>query len=179
MDNKEIGQHIALLRKERGLTQETLAEALSVSPQAVSKWENGHSLPETALLPGLARILDCSIDNILLLNSLYILDAVYGDGLENENVTKRLNRLVEGNSLVIIVNYLSMASNAAKGRKRYLLVKYQNDSGVSYCVAPEDEELNLDKNSYSESLPSSKFEILAASYIAHYWSPDQHESAQR
>ena len=55
MNNQEIGKHITLLRKERGLTQEKLAEVLSVSPQAVSKWENGHSLPETLLLPGLAR----------------------------------------------------------------------------------------------------------------------------
>ena len=88
MNTREIGKHITLLRKERGLTQERLAEVLSVSAQAVSKWENGHSLPETALLPGLARILDCSIDNILMLNRLQVLDAVYGDGLENENVTK-------------------------------------------------------------------------------------------
>ncbi len=164
MNNREIGKHIALLRKERGLTQEILAEELSVSPQAVSKWENGHSLPETALLPGLARVLDCSIDNILMLNSLQILDAVYGDGLENENVTKRLNRLVEDSRLNVTVNYLSMASNAARSRKRYLLVKYQNDGGVSYCVTADNEELIINSTSTSKRLPSSKLEIIAASY---------------
>jgi len=49
MDMQKIGKQITILRKERGYTQEALAEALSVSPQAISKWENGHSLPETAL----------------------------------------------------------------------------------------------------------------------------------
>ncbi|MBN2076334.1 MAG: helix-turn-helix transcriptional regulator [Dehalococcoidales bacterium] len=164
MNTQEIGKHIALLRKERGLTQEKLAEALSVSPQAVSKWENGHSLPETLLLPRLARILDCSIDNILMVNNLQILDAIYGDGLENENVTKRLNRLVEDNGLSIKVDYLSIASNAARGRKRYLLVKYQNDTGVSYCVTADNEDLSLDNSSSSKRLPSSKLEIITASY---------------
>jgi transcriptional regulator with XRE-family HTH domain len=164
MNNQEIGKHITLLRKERGFTQERLAEELSVSPQAVSKWENGHSLPETALLPGLARILDCSIDNILMLNRLQVLDAVYGDGLENENVTKRLNRLVEDSGLSIKVDCLSMVSNAARGRKRYLLVKYQNDAGVSYCETADNEELSLGNASSSKRLPSSKLEIIAAGY---------------
>jgi len=62
----KTGQRIAFLRKERGLTGEKLAERLNVSPQAISKWENGKCLPETALLPELARALGCSIDSLLV-----------------------------------------------------------------------------------------------------------------
>lgn len=40
MNQITLGQRIALLRRQKELTQETLAEALGVSPQAVSKWEN-------------------------------------------------------------------------------------------------------------------------------------------
>ncbi|MGF7144583.1 transcriptional regulator with XRE-family HTH domain [Anaerotaenia torta] len=43
MDTNRIGKQIMTLRKERGYTQENLAEFLNISPQAVSKWENGVS----------------------------------------------------------------------------------------------------------------------------------------
>ena len=44
MDSKQIGELLGRLRKERGMTQLQVAEALHVSPQAVSKWERGGSL---------------------------------------------------------------------------------------------------------------------------------------
>jgi len=65
LDNNKVGQRIASLRKERGYTQEQLAEILHVTGQAVSKWEKGHSLPDTSLLPVLAEILKTSIDRLL------------------------------------------------------------------------------------------------------------------
>lgn len=49
MDN-ELGTRIRALRKERGLSQEALAQALEVSRQAVTKWEDSSSLPSTANL---------------------------------------------------------------------------------------------------------------------------------
>jgi transcriptional regulator with XRE-family HTH domain len=66
MDNINIGNQILLLRKRNGFTQEELAEKLEISAQAISKWENGHTLPETAMLPALARLLNTSIDSILM-----------------------------------------------------------------------------------------------------------------
>ena len=66
IDNKKIGERMAVLRKERGMTGEKFAELLDVSPQAVSKWETGKNLPETVLLPDISRILGVSIDSILI-----------------------------------------------------------------------------------------------------------------
>ena len=66
LDNIIVGKQIANLRKQKGLTQEELAEKLDITAQAVSKWENGHTLPETMLLPVLAQIFICSIDSILV-----------------------------------------------------------------------------------------------------------------
>lgn len=43
-DNVKVGKQIALLRKIKELTQEDVARQLNISPQAVSKWENGDSL---------------------------------------------------------------------------------------------------------------------------------------
>lgn len=60
-----IGKNICTLRKQNGLTQEELAGRLNVSFQAVSKWENGVSLPDVSTLPLLAKSLGCSIDSLL------------------------------------------------------------------------------------------------------------------
>ena len=65
-DSSKAGKQIAFLRKNRGITQEALAQRLSVSPQAVSKWENGHTMPEVSILAELSKILDVTIDEILL-----------------------------------------------------------------------------------------------------------------
>ncbi|MBD3919861.1 helix-turn-helix transcriptional regulator [Paenibacillus sp. PR3] len=63
--DKELGQRIAELRHRRRWTQEQLGQQLGVSGQAVSKWENGDSLPDTTLLVDLARALDCTTDYLL------------------------------------------------------------------------------------------------------------------
>ena len=60
-----LGKRIALLRKEKALTQDTLAEILGVSPQAVSKWENDQTCPDISLLPQLSGILGVTVDELL------------------------------------------------------------------------------------------------------------------
>lgn len=65
MDMKLVGNQIAFLRKNKGLTQAELGERLGVSFQAVSKWERGETLPDTAILLDLAEILETSVDYIL------------------------------------------------------------------------------------------------------------------
>lgn len=63
--NHNIGRFIAKKRKELGLTQQKLAEKLNVSFQAVSKWENGTSIPDTLLLTQLACVLKTSVDTLV------------------------------------------------------------------------------------------------------------------
>ncbi len=65
MEKTTIGQKISALRKDKGLTQEGLAEKLGVSPQAVSKWENDISCPDILLLPRLAELFGVTTDEIL------------------------------------------------------------------------------------------------------------------
>ena len=60
-----LGKRIAMLRKEKGMNQDTLAEVLGVSPQAVSKWENDQTCPDISLLPRLAELLGVSVDELL------------------------------------------------------------------------------------------------------------------
>ncbi len=60
-----LGKRIAALRKEKGLTQEAMANMLDVSPQAVSKWENDQACPDITALPKLAKLLGSTVDALL------------------------------------------------------------------------------------------------------------------
>ena len=61
----KISENIAALRKQAGITQEDLANKLSVSNQAVSKWEAGKCCPDIEVLPELAAFFEISIDELL------------------------------------------------------------------------------------------------------------------
>ena len=60
-----LGQKIQKLRKEKGLSQEDLAEALGISRQAVSKWETGNSYPDTENLIAISALLGCDISALV------------------------------------------------------------------------------------------------------------------
>lgn len=60
-----MGNRLCTLRKQRNLTQDQLAEAMGVSAQAVSKWENDLSCPDITMLPNLADYFQVSIDSLL------------------------------------------------------------------------------------------------------------------
>lgn len=62
--NIEIGAKIRQLRAERNMTQEELGNELSVSPQAVSKWESGTTMPDIQLLPEISVVFGVSIDEL-------------------------------------------------------------------------------------------------------------------
>lgn len=63
--NEIIGNNIMILRKEHGLTQEQLANALGISYQAVSKWETGNACPDISTLPLLADQFSVSVDQLI------------------------------------------------------------------------------------------------------------------
>lgn len=65
MTTIKIDERIAFLRKQKGLTQEELANALGVTNQAVSKWESAQCCPDIQHLPNLAKIFEVSIDELM------------------------------------------------------------------------------------------------------------------
>ena len=65
MDQKKIGKFIAELRKGKGLTQAELAEQFGVSNKAVSKWENGKSLPDASIMIDLCNLLGITVNELL------------------------------------------------------------------------------------------------------------------
>lgn len=60
-----LNESIRALRRERGMTQEQLAEAMNVSAAAVSKWENGQSVPDILVLTKLADYFEVSLDALV------------------------------------------------------------------------------------------------------------------
>ncbi len=60
-----FGERIKKLRHEADMTQEYLAELLSISPQAVSRWENGAAMPDISFLPPLANLFCVTTDYLL------------------------------------------------------------------------------------------------------------------
>ena len=73
-----LGEKLQTLRRSRGLSQEQLAEILEVSRQAVSKWENGMSVPDSEQLIKIAVILETTVSELL------------GTQVENEEEPNRL-----------------------------------------------------------------------------------------
>lgn len=65
MDMKKIGEFLKALRKEKGLTQEQLAEILSVSGRTISRWETGTNMPDLSVLIQMAEFYNVDVKEIL------------------------------------------------------------------------------------------------------------------
>ena len=81
MDQIKIGKFIAEKRRERGLTQAELAERLSITDRAVSKWENGRSMPDSSIMLALCKELKISVTDLL-----------YGEVVSMENYNEKLEK---------------------------------------------------------------------------------------
>lgn len=85
MDQIKIGRFISERRREKNLTQMQLAEKLGITDRAVSKWENGRSLPDSSIMLALCKELDISVNDLLC-----------GEVVSMENYNKELeNKLLE------------------------------------------------------------------------------------
>ncbi len=60
----EFGKYVSEQRKKAGLTQESFAARLGITPQAVSKWETGVGYPDITLFPEIARVLNVGLDSL-------------------------------------------------------------------------------------------------------------------
>ena len=65
MDQIKIGKFIAILRKEKELTQEQLGEKLGVTNKTISRWENGNYMPDIEMLSLLSKEFDVSINELI------------------------------------------------------------------------------------------------------------------
>ena len=75
-----MGDMISTLRKEKGMTQKDLADRLSITDKAVSKWERNLAFPDTATIPGLAEILGISVEELMNAKSIPEHGSTYCNG---------------------------------------------------------------------------------------------------
>ena len=101
MDQIKIGKFIAERRKLKSLTQAQLAEKLNITDRAVSKWENGRSLPDSAIMLELCEMLDITVNDLLS-----------GEVVVMEKYNKEMEK-----------NLLEMAREKEKSDKQLLMVE--------------------------------------------------------
>ena len=85
-----IGERITTLRKEQNMSQGQLADALEVSRQAVSKWENDQTSPDTLKLIKLAEVLDTEVEYLATGRK-----PVYEEAPIVLNMVKKVDKVVE------------------------------------------------------------------------------------
>ena len=90
MDMKKIGSFLKALRKEKGLTQEQLAEKLGVAGRTVSRWETASNMPDLSVLIQLAEFYDIEVGEIL--------DGERKDTIMDKEVKETLNKIADYSS---------------------------------------------------------------------------------
>lgn len=65
MNTDKTGSFISQLRKEKGLTQKQLADALGITDKAVSRWETAKNYPDIELLEQIAQFFDVTVSELL------------------------------------------------------------------------------------------------------------------
>ena len=144
MNTTDMGRFISEVRKKKGFTQKELAEQLSVTDKAVSKWETGRSAPDISLLVALAEILDVTVIEIL-----------NGKEIEKENYTQVSNEVVVDTikkdnkklrcSIIIAVSFMLLL----------MIIVALSYPAYHFCTSvPIDDELAILEESerYAESL---------------------------
>mgnify|MGYP002557576326 CR=1 FL=1 len=115
MNQVKIGRFIAECRKDNHLTQMQLAEKLNITDRAVSKWENGKSLPDASIMLDLCNILKISVNELLSgekinMNELdrksdeLLLELAKQDELKNKKLMMAMGTIV----IVSIIFYMGI-----------------------------------------------------------------------
>ncbi len=105
MNQIKIGKFILNCRKEKGLTQEQLAEKLGVTSKSISRWENGNTMPDYSLLKDLCNELDINVNE--LLSGKKIKENDYMNKSE-ENLIKLRKQIDKRKKVLTIISYVFM-----------------------------------------------------------------------
>ena len=174
MDQIKIGKFIAALRKEKGYTQEQLAEKISVSNKSISRWENGNTMPDLSLIPKLCEILNISINEFL--SGERIDNSEYQKKLEeniiiNMDLLKKKIRQISKRLMLFIISVFVLFLVALFlfiGYKELTYKKvYLDDNNIQITVCKEKSNLGFTISTKDETpfLFNSYYEEETKTYI--------------
>ena len=103
MDLMKTGRFIAECRKNKNLTQMQLAEKLGITDRAVSKWENGKSLPDSSIMLDLCGLLDITVND--LLSGEVVLVDNYNKEMEN-NLLEMIKQKEESDKRLLVFEWV-------------------------------------------------------------------------
>ena len=160
MDQNKIGNFISKLRKEKGLTQNDVAEKLGVTDKAVSKWERGLACPDISLLIPLSNILGISVNELLLAEK--IKDNIPKKKADDASleIIKLSNNKIKENiiknkvlKLIIIIVITLLLAGIFLALKTYKEkeIKKQELKGIVIKVKSNLNKLNFSKDNPSKS----------------------------
>ncbi len=122
MDQIKIGEFLKELRKEKGLTQEQLAEKFNVSRRSVSRWETGNNLPDLDILVEMADYYEIDLRELL----------------DGERKSEKMNEELK-ETVLKVAEY----SNSEKEVKRKKLNKYFIIGGICLLLVIFDHQFDL------------------------------------
>ena len=135
--NIKLADNLQLLRKQKGITQEELAEVFGVTSQSVSKWELGINCPDIMMLPKLADYYRVSIDELLGYKPLSSINSIY---IDVKSLIESSNNKVDD---AYKIARLAIAAIHEPGRKQaerllvgkrdYSLSYGQDKKGITIC----------------------------------------------
>ena len=147
MNQEKIGNFIKEKRKEHNLTQEDLAAQLGVSNRTISKWENGHGMPDYSMILEVCNRLDISINE--LLSGEEIKEENYQTMLE-ENMLKTIDynnkKRNKKNRKIALIIVILLVLISYIGYRIILIDKYTNINKVRVTSNTTTNKLELTKN---------------------------------
>jgi len=152
IDKEQFGKRISVLRKKIGLSQAELAEKFNVSPQAVSKWETGLTLPDIDILLEMSWFFDISINALLEDNNKFTNSNVVTRAKLPEQVNTILKSQNEKQLLASLVPYfndqelIELARRIVNGSLRIHLDIEASDSKAEY-----EKKISIPVQSLSET----------------------------
>jgi len=142
----KLGEKIKTLRKQKNISQEVFANYLGVSFQAVSKWENGNTMPDVTMIPAIASFFNVSTDELFDFNLFEMekqVDAIcdeaykyrYSDAAKSEQILREGLQRFPGNDIILnnllyTLDYKTRANEVIKLCKT--LIESTKDDSVKY-----------------------------------------------
>lgn len=145
MNQQSMGNFIAALRREKKLTQEQLAENLGVTNRSVSRWENGNSMPDYAVLPMLANELGITVAEL-----------VEGKKTEKKSYYQKESSYMENYKIIMDVNRRETEGEEFTGREKQEIVILLLE-GIACKADIKKYKLRMRVNPYTDTIYPNYF----------------------